>query len=79
VQTGVRLEKRTVKVLKALAELYDVSLGQLIEDLVADAFAGRRPLSDAALVQVAELMRIYGLDRAEHSLAVLGPAAQEGE
>jgi hypothetical protein len=61
VQTGVRLEKRTVKVLKALAELHDLSLGQLIEDLVRDAFAGRQPLSGAALAQVRELMAIYGL------------------
>ena len=61
-QTGVRLEKRMVKVLKALAELYDLSLGEFLEDMVRDAFAGRAPLSDAALAQAAELMRIYGLD-----------------
>jgi len=61
-QTGVRLEKRLLKVLKALAELYDLSLAEFIEDLVRDAFAGRQPLSGAALAQAAELMRIYGLD-----------------
>jgi len=61
-QTGVRLEKRMVKVLKALAELYDLSLGEFLEDLVRDAFAGRQPLSDVALAQAAELMRIYGLE-----------------
>jgi hypothetical protein len=79
VQTGVRLEKRMVKVLKALAELYDLSLGQFIEDLVADAFAGRQPLSDAALAQVAELARIYGPDHGEASPAVLGPPAKGDE
>ncbi len=62
VQTGVRLERRLVKVLKALAELYDLSLGEFLEDLVRDAFAGRQPFSDVALAQAAELMRIYGLD-----------------
>jgi predicted DNA-binding ribbon-helix-helix protein len=62
VQTGVRLEKRLVKVLKALAELYDLSLGELLEDLVRDAFRGRKPFADVALAQIAELMRIYGLD-----------------
>jgi hypothetical protein len=30
--------------------------------MVRDAFAGRAPLSGAALAQAAELMRIYGLD-----------------
>jgi len=62
VQTGVRMEKRLVKVCKALAELYDLSLGEFLEDLVRDAFSGRRTLSDLALAQAAELMRIYGLD-----------------
>jgi predicted DNA-binding ribbon-helix-helix protein len=62
VQTGVRLEKRLVKVLKALAELQDLSLGDLIENLVHHAFAGRVPFGESALVQVRELMRIYGVD-----------------
>jgi hypothetical protein len=74
VQTGVRLEKRLVKVLKALAELYDLSLGEFLEDLVRDAFAGRQPFSENALAQAAELMRIYGL-----TPAALGAPAQEGE
>jgi hypothetical protein len=67
VQTGVRLEKRMVKVLKALAELYDLSLGEFLEDLVRDAFAGRPPFSDVALAQAAELMAIYGLPPAAPS------------
>jgi predicted DNA-binding ribbon-helix-helix protein len=62
VQTGVRLEKRLIKVLKALAEYYDLPLGELLEDVVASIFAGRKPFSDAALSRAAELMRIYGLD-----------------
>ena len=31
IQTGIRLEKRLVKVLKAVAELRDMTLGELIE------------------------------------------------
>ena len=50
-QTGVRIERRLVKVLKAVAELYDLSLGEFLEDMVRDAFAGRQPLSDVALGQ----------------------------
>ncbi|MDP9120113.1 MAG: helix-turn-helix domain-containing protein [Acidobacteriota bacterium] len=41
IQTDVRLEKRLVKVLKAMAELYDLSLAEFLEDLVRDAYAGR--------------------------------------
>ena len=40
VQTGVRMEKRLVKVLKALAELRDLSLGDLLEYIVRAGFAG---------------------------------------
>jgi predicted DNA-binding ribbon-helix-helix protein len=62
VQTGVRVERRLLKVLKAVAELRDLALGDLLEEQVRDTFAGRRTFSDLALAQAAELMRIYGLD-----------------
>jgi len=62
VQTGVRMEKRLVKVLKALAELYDLSLGDLLEGIVLHAFEGRSPFSAPSLRRIAELGRIYGLD-----------------
>ncbi len=41
VQTGVRLEKRLLKVLKAVAELKDMSLGDLLEGIVLHAFEGK--------------------------------------
>ena len=62
VQTGVRLEKRLLKVLKALAELYDLSLGDLLEGIVLHAFEGKSPFSDETLRRIADLKRIYGLD-----------------
>ena len=79
VQTGLRMERRLVKVLKAVAEFYDLSLGELLENLVLCTFAGRNLFSDPALALVGELARIYGLDNGEHSPAVLGAPAQEGE
>jgi len=62
VQTGVRMEKRLVKVLKALAELKDLSLGDLLEGIVLHAFEGKAPFTAETLKQIAELKRIYGLD-----------------
>jgi hypothetical protein len=62
VQTGARLEKRLVKVLKALADLKDLSLGDLLEGIVLHAFEGKAPFTPATLKQIAELKRIYGLD-----------------
>jgi hypothetical protein len=62
VQTGVRMEKRLLKVLKALAELKDLSLGDLLEGIVLHVFEGRTPFSAESLKQIEELSRIYGLD-----------------
>ena len=46
VQTGVRMEKRLLKVLKAVAELKDMSLGDLLEGIVLHAFEGKPPFLD---------------------------------
>lgn len=61
VQTGVRIEKRLLKVLKALAELKDLSLGDLLEGVVLHAFEGKVPFTDETLRQIAELKKVYGL------------------
>jgi hypothetical protein len=61
VQTGVRMEKRLLKVLKGLAELKDLSLGDLLEGIVLHAFEGKAPFSKETLRQIAELKRVYGL------------------
>jgi hypothetical protein len=61
IQTGVRMEKRLLKVLKALAELKDLSLGDLLEGIVLHSFEGKAPFSKDTLAQIGELRRIYGL------------------
>ena len=62
VQTGVRLEKRLLKVLKGLAETKDMTLGDLLEGIVLHAFDGKCPFGRDTLRRVAELKRVYGLD-----------------
>jgi len=59
VQTGIRIEKRLLKVLKGLAELKDLSLGDLLEGIVLHAFEGKTPFSKETLAQIAELRKIY--------------------
>jgi predicted DNA-binding ribbon-helix-helix protein len=61
VQTGVRIEKRLLKVLKALAELKDLSVGDLLEGIVLHAFEGKSAFSKETLAQILELKKIYGL------------------
>jgi len=69
VQTGVRMEKRMVKVLKALAEYHDTSLGDLLEGIVLHAFENKPPFGEETLRQIARLKEVYGMDydaRASH-------------
>jgi hypothetical protein len=61
VQTGVRIEKRILKVLKAVAEQHDITLGDLLEGIVLHAFEGRTPFSRKTLAMIGELRRLYGL------------------
>jgi len=61
VQTGVRLEKRLLKVLKGLAELKDMSLGDLLEGMALHAMEGKAPFSRRTLEEIASLKKVYGL------------------
>ncbi|HWZ62447.1 MAG TPA: hypothetical protein VNX02_05450 [Steroidobacteraceae bacterium] len=61
-QTGVRLETRLLKVLKALATELDLSLGDLLEGVVLHAFEGKAPFSSATLKKIRALRAVYGLD-----------------
>ena len=61
VQTGVRLEKRMLKVLKALADSLDITLGDLLEGIVLHAFEGKAPFSAPTRKKVAELRKVFGL------------------
>ena len=62
IQTGIRLEKRLLKVLKGLAEYHDMSLGDLLEGIVLHAFDGKQPFSGETRRQIVELKKIYELD-----------------
>ena len=62
VQTGVRIEKRLLKVLKALAEQLDISLGDLLEGMALHCFEGKAPFSEATLSKVEKLKDVYELN-----------------
>jgi hypothetical protein len=80
VQTGVRIEKRLLKVLKALAEFHDLTLGDLLEGIVLHAFDGKTAFEKPSRCRIKELKRFYGLDldfRASHRLIEARAAAQK--
>lgn len=62
VQTGVRIEKRLLKVLKAFAEFHDMTLGDLLEGIVLHSFDNKPPFSPESLKRIAQLKEVYGLD-----------------
>lgn len=62
VQTGIRFEKRTLKVLKALAEYLDMTLGDLMEGIVLHSFEGKPPFSAATVKTIGQFKELYGLD-----------------
>jgi hypothetical protein len=62
VQTGVRMEKRMLKVLKAVAELKDMTLGDLLEGIVLHAFEGKIvPFSAQTLKEIEQFKSLYGM------------------
>lgn len=75
VQTGVRIEQRMLKVLKALAEYYNISLGDLLEGIVLHAFEGKSPFNEEGLKRIHTLQEFYGMDydaQASHHLVEKG-------
>jgi predicted DNA-binding ribbon-helix-helix protein len=60
-QTGVRMEKKLVKVLKGLAEYHEISLGDLLEGIVLHAFEDKKPFSAESLRAIKDLKKVYGL------------------
>jgi hypothetical protein len=62
VQTGIRMEKRILKVLKAFGEYHDMTLGDLLEGIVLHAFDGKCPFGPESLKRIKELTKFYGLE-----------------
>jgi hypothetical protein len=69
VQLGVRLEARMVKVLKAMAEYCDLTLGELLEDIILHSFEGgsANPFSTKDLKVIEDLKRVYGMSYDTHA------------
>ena len=67
VQTGLRMEKRMLKVLKAIAEHSDQSLGEQMEEIVLHAFEGACAFGPETLMHIAKLKEVYGMDYDVHA------------
>lgn len=69
VQLGVRMERSMVKVLKAMAEYGDMSLGDLLEEIVLHSFEGGRAQTFGAddIKVINEFKKLYGMSYDVHS------------
>jgi len=61
-QTGVRMATPLLKVLRALADYRDMSLGDLLEGIVLHAFDNKTPFTKDTLKVIAQLREVYGLE-----------------
>ena len=61
-QTGVRIESSLLKVLKALVEYADMSLGDLLEGIVLHSFEGQAPFSTETRTVIGQLKSVYGCE-----------------
>jgi hypothetical protein len=55
------MEKRMLKVLKAIAEQKDMTLGDLLEGIVLHAFEGKAPFSPQTLKEIEQFKALYGM------------------
>jgi hypothetical protein len=62
VQTGVRVERRILLVLKALAAAHAITLGDLLEGIALHAFEGKAAFGPASLATIRALRAVYKLD-----------------
>lgn len=60
-QTGLRIERNVLKVLKGLAEYLDLPLGELVEGMVLHSFEGKVPFSAETLAKIDQLKAVYSL------------------
>lgn len=79
VQTGVRLERGLLKVLKGLAEYLDLSLGDLLEGIVLHAFEKKCPFDDSTLIVIDQLRTVYGLKLTAENAHQLQSADEEND
>lgn len=68
VQTGVRIERRMLQILKSVAAFHGISLSDLLEGIFLHTFEGKKPFGDETMALIGALREAYGFDlRAEDS------------
>jgi hypothetical protein len=67
VQVGFKIEKRMLKILKAIAELGDIQLGNLLEEIVLHQMEGADAFCPVTIQKIRLLQKVYGVDYETHA------------
>lgn len=63
IQTGLRMDKTLLKVLKGVADFKDLSLADLVEGMLLHGLEGTAAITDPATLDAVDKFReIYGLE-----------------
>jgi len=62
VQTGVRVERRILKILKSVAAFHEISMSDLLEGMILHNFEGKTPFGPETLALIETLRKSYKLD-----------------
>ncbi len=80
VQTGVRVERRILKILKSVAAFHEISMSDLLEGMILHNFEGKTPFGPETLALIETLRKSYKLDlTAEDSHRIFEEQPQEQE
>ena len=67
VQVGFKIEKRMLKVLKAIAELFDLTLGNTLEEIVLHQMEGVDAFHPSTIKKIRLVQKVYGMDYDTHA------------
>lgn len=79
VQTGLRLEKGMLKVIRGLAEYMEISMAELTEGIILHALEGKPvPFDDVTLKKIAQLKDVYDMQFSAQDAHKLTEASDRG-
>ena len=62
IQTGVRIEKGILQILKSLAAFHGISLSDLVEGIMLHSFDGKPPFGEESMALIRKLRSAYKFD-----------------
>lgn len=78
VQTGLRIERKILKVLKGMAEYKDLGTNEMLELILMHAFENRPAFSEEGFQAIRDLKKVYGMVYDVHAYTEFIEKAKKG-